>query len=61
MHSKYSGRALSLLAFLPMMLNGQRVRENVVPLKSWSTPLYWQPNQAETEAASKAVPYFFLF
>lgn len=60
MHSKYSGRAVSLLAFLPMLLNGQRVHENVVPLKSWSTPLYWQPSQAETEASSKAASQALL-
>ena len=56
MHSKYSGRAVSLLVFLPLMLNGQRTQENVVPLKNWSTPLYWQPSQAEREAAAKDVP-----
>src|SRR5580704_12181995 len=25
-----------------------------VPLKSWATPLYWQPNQAEREGAMKS-------
>ena len=46
--SKYSGRAVSLLVLLPMAVIGQRAQENVVPLKNWATPLYWQPNQAET-------------
>jgi Chaperone of endosialidase len=63
--SKYSGRAVSLLAFLPVMLTGLKAQENVVPLKNWSAPLYWQPNQAEREAAAKAlaqnaVPQFQL-
>jgi hypothetical protein len=56
MHSKYSGCAVSLLAFLPLMLNGQWTQENVVPLKNWSTPLFWQPSQAEREVAAKDVP-----
>jgi hypothetical protein len=30
-------------------------QENV-PLKHWLAPLYWQPNQAEREAAAKAAP-----
>jgi hypothetical protein len=52
---KYSGRSASLLAFLPlvclpMVLTGQKVRENAVPLKNWTTPLYWQPNQVERAA-----------
>jgi len=60
-HAKYSGRTVSLpvflpLLFLPMVLTGQRLQENVVALKSWATPLYWQPNQAEREAARNAVP-----
>jgi hypothetical protein len=48
--SKYSRHAVSLLAFLPMVLCGQKVHENAVPLKNWATPLYWQPNQVETAA-----------
>jgi hypothetical protein len=54
--SKYSGRAVSLLALLPLMLTGLKAQNRVVPLKNWATPLYWQPNQAEREAASKASP-----
>jgi hypothetical protein len=54
---KYSHRAASLLVFLPMVSMGQRAQENVVPLKNWATPLYWQPNQAESRAGSQgAVP-----
>jgi hypothetical protein len=55
-YSKYSSRAVSLLIFLPLMLTAQRTRENVVPLKNWSTPLYWHPNQAERKAIAKPVP-----
>ncbi len=54
--SKYSGRAIFLLVFLPAILAAQRMPDNVIPLKNWSTPLYWQPNQAEREAAARAVP-----
>jgi hypothetical protein len=53
MHSGYSGRAVSLLAFLPLMLNGQRTQENIVPLTNWPTPLFWQPSPAEREVAGK--------
>jgi len=31
---KYSRHAISLLVFLPVVLSGQRVQENVVPLKT---------------------------
>jgi hypothetical protein len=54
-YSKYSG-AICLLVFLPMILTAQRAQETVVPLKNWATPLYWQPNQAEREAAARALP-----
>jgi hypothetical protein len=54
-HSKYAGRAVSLLVVLPMVLTAQKVQENMVPLKNWSTPLYWQPNQAERESAAAAM------
>ena len=47
--SKYAGRAASLLVVLPMFLSAQKVQE-VVPLKNWSTPLYWQPSQTESAA-----------
>src|ERR1700722_4654938 len=49
-------RTVSLLAFLPFMLTGLKAQEHVVPLKNWTTPLYWQPNQAEREAAARALP-----
>ena len=39
-----------LLIFLPVSLSGQPGRD-VVPLKNWLVPLYWQPNQAETQIA----------
>ncbi len=54
--SKYLGRAVSLLALLPMAVIGQRAQENVVPLKNWATPLYWQPSQTETAAPGTALP-----
>jgi hypothetical protein len=59
-NSKYSGRALSLLVVLPLLLTAQRAQENVIPLKNWATPLYWQANQAEREAAGKPAPQFQL-
>jgi hypothetical protein len=39
-----------------MVLTGQRLQESVVPLKNWAAPLYWQPNQAESEIAVGATP-----
>jgi trimeric autotransporter adhesin len=51
-YSKYSGRGVSLLAVLPLILSAQSVRDNVIPLKNWDTPLYWHPNPAETTAAN---------
>jgi hypothetical protein len=57
-NSKYSGRALSLLVVLPLLLTAQRAQENVIPLKNWATPLYWQANQAEREARA-AIPAFY--
>jgi hypothetical protein len=55
-YSKYAGRAVSLLALLPLMLNAQRVQESVVPLRNWGTPLYWHPNQAEGQVTAKTLP-----
>jgi hypothetical protein len=49
-HSKFS---IALLAFLPVMLLGQN---NAAPLKNWTTPLYWQPNEAERRVAGQVVP-----
>jgi hypothetical protein len=59
-YSKYSGRAVCILVFLPLMLAAQSAQENVVPLKNWATPLYWHPNQAEKEAVAKPAPQFQL-
>jgi hypothetical protein len=56
MYSKYLGRAVFLLVLLPTMLTAQRAPANAVPLKNWAAPLYWQPNQAEREAAGGALP-----
>jgi hypothetical protein len=50
--SKYSGRAVFLLAVLPLILSAQSARDNVIPLKNWDTPLYWHPNPAERAAAN---------
>ena len=54
--SKYSGRAVSLLAVLPLILSAQSARDSVGPLKNWDTPLYWHPNPTERSAAGKSVP-----
>jgi hypothetical protein len=61
LHSKYSGRAVSLpvflpLLFVPILLTGQTTQENLVPLKNWAAPLYWHPNQAERETAVRTGP-----
>jgi hypothetical protein len=64
MRSKYSGRAVSFLVFLPLLflpvvLTGQTPHEIVVPLKNWAAPLYWQPSHAEMaerEIAAEATP-----
>jgi hypothetical protein len=53
-YSKYSG-AVSFLVLLPMVLTGQRRQESLVPLRNWATPLYWQPNQAERQAATTGI------
>jgi hypothetical protein len=58
--SKYSGRIVSLvivlpLLFLPTILNGQSVPDNLVPVKNWAAPLYWQPNHAERAERESAV------
>ena len=52
MHSKYSGRTVSLLIFLPLLflptvLTGQNAQEIVVPLRNWAAPLYWQASHVE--------------
>jgi hypothetical protein len=55
-YSKSAGRAIFLLAFLPLVSMGQRAPEISVPLRNWTAPLYWEPNQAETRAAGRAQP-----
>jgi Chaperone of endosialidase len=59
-HPRYSGRAASLLAVLPLILSAQTARDNIVPLKNWDTPLYWHPNATERAAAAKATPQLQL-
>jgi hypothetical protein len=49
-------RALTLLAVLPIAITAQVAREHdVVPLKHWAAPLYWQPAQPAAEERSVAV------
>ena len=55
-YSKSSTVFASLLVFLPVVATAQKAQENVVPLKTWAAPLYWQPNQAEATTAGKALP-----
>jgi trimeric autotransporter adhesin len=55
-HSKYSGRTVSLLVALPLILSAQSARDTVAPLKNWDTPLYWHPNSTERSAGAKPVP-----
>jgi hypothetical protein len=59
--SKSSGRVVSLMAFAALVLNGQsltvrRTPDNLVPLKNWTAPLYFQPNQAERGASARELP-----
>ena len=58
--SKYSGRAVSFLAALPLILSAQSARDNTVPLKNWDTSLYWHPNPTERSAGAKPVPQLQL-
>ena len=51
-----SGRAISFVALFPVLLMGQRTQDAAVPLKNWPTAQYWQPSQAEREAAAKVAP-----
>jgi len=55
-YPKYTSRAVSVLALLPMMLAAQRAQDTVVPLKNWASPLYWQPNHAESKARGTLLP-----
>ena len=54
-YSRYLGNGF-LLVVLATALSGQRAQENVVPLKNWATPLYWQPSQAERSAVLSGAP-----
>ena len=46
----------SLLIFGSVALTAQVARpDTVVQLKNWATPLYWQPNQKERDAATQAI------
>jgi hypothetical protein len=63
---KSSGRVVLVLVFLILDLNGQvlnrqlltvrRAPDNLVPLKTWTAPLYFQPNQAEREVSGRELP-----
>jgi hypothetical protein len=60
-YSKSSGRVVSLVIFAALVLNGQslsvrRTPDNFVPLKNWTAPLYFQPNQAKREAGARELP-----
>lgn len=55
-YSKYTSRAVTLLALLPMMLGAQRAQDNAVPLKNWASPLYWHSNPAESQARGSLLP-----
>jgi hypothetical protein len=49
-------RVVSLLLLASAALTAQVARQqNAVPLKNWATPLYWQPNQVEREAAGASL------
>jgi hypothetical protein len=53
----YLIRVISLLVLASAAMTAQVARQgNVVPLKNWATPLYWQPSQPEREAAAQAAP-----
>jgi hypothetical protein len=53
----YLVRVVSLLGLASMALTAQVARQaDEVPLKNWSTPLYWQPNQSERGSATTALP-----
>src|SRR5258708_9691807 len=57
MKTNFLFRAVSLLALASSALTAQIVRDdNVVPLKNWPAPLYWEPTPAEAHAATAALP-----
>ena len=47
MKPNYVFRVIFLLVFASLALTAQVARQVDIPLKNWSTPLYWQPNQTE--------------
>jgi hypothetical protein len=47
---KAENRVLSGLILMPFALNAQMRQPDVVPLKHWPAPLYWQPGQSESNA-----------
>src|ERR1035438_3801610 len=51
MKSKRFTRIAAPIVLLTGALHAQAPREDAVPLKSWATPLYWQPNQTERDAS----------
>lgn len=55
-YSKYASRAIYLLAALPLLLTAQKAQNTVIPLKNWASPLYWQPNPAESHARVGLLP-----
>src|SRR6478609_5429508 len=46
------GRTVLLLTLLPLTVFAQ-VQRDIIPLNPWASPLYWQPTQAESQAAAK--------
>ena len=51
MKPNHMSRHIYLLFLAAAALNAQAVRSDLVPLKNWATPLYWQPNQTERGVA----------
>ncbi len=49
-------RVVSLLVLASAALTAQIARQVDIPLKNWSTPLYWQPNQTERATSGNALP-----
>jgi Chaperone of endosialidase len=54
MNANRSGRAVSLLIAIPVVLTAQPARyRDPVMLKNWAAPLYWQPTQAQQAASDR--------
>ncbi len=49
-------RVVSLLVLASAALTAQIARQVDIPLKNWSTPLYWQPNQTERATSGGRLP-----